>query len=173
VSVNVSDREALLMLNRDFQQLAQRFTEVGTQLGRLEEQLRRGGERFAKIGLHEQKVDTQLEGLRTDYSRAMAEVERVQVRVRELDTQLGATMRLANKVQMDQTVLQGQLQQQLMVLQRAVMGDDDNRGMVGGLAALRDTVEDVRGASTRAQVLTVASLIGLIVLWMLLLSGVL
>jgi chromosome segregation ATPase len=132
VSVNVSDREALLMLNRDFQQLAQRFSEAA-------EQLRRGGQRFAKIDLQMQSIEAAINGLRTDYSRVMAEIERLQVRLVQLDTQLGATLRLANRVQQDLAALQKE-HDALQHIVTGERGNDADRGLEGDISTLRAAV---------------------------------
>jgi hypothetical protein len=117
-----SDHELLLLLSRDMTQLIARLEEM-------REQLRRGAERFASISLHEQGVDAAIQGLRTDYSRAMAVAERAVAQTQEIDRTVGATLRLANKVQQDQAALQ-----------KVVMGDpgdDDDRGVLGDIGAIR------------------------------------
>lgn len=59
-----TDRELLLILRRDVEQLTSQLTEA---LG----QLKRGNERFEAIALTEQELKIGMSALRSDFSRAM------------------------------------------------------------------------------------------------------
>lgn len=139
MTINLSERETLLVLNRDFQQLSQRFTELAGEVKSAQEQLRRGGQRFAKIDLQMQAIEAAINGLRLDYSRAMADVERLQVRIVQLDAQYGATSRLANKVQLDLAALQKE-HDRLAHVVTGERGNDDDRGMEGDVSRLKPIV---------------------------------